>query len=195
MSALVISSHDVAASSPENVRFAPESGQTADHLGACASARTGCEQSQQKRLPLFDQLVGAGEQNERNGDTKRLGSNQVYNEIKTEALLTGRKFGFAQGDRTVNAKRATSHRLGISPSRGGERHKGGPFFLVLTAIGVVFGDIGTSPLYTLPVTLGATGHATPTASDVLGTLADLLGADGDSVAQIRRSRPVRRQRR
>jgi KUP system potassium uptake protein len=55
----------------------------------------------------------------------------------------------------VNAKRATSHRSGIGPSRGGERHKGGPFFLVLTALGVVFGDIGTSPLYTLPITLGA----------------------------------------
>ena len=68
----------------------------------------------------------------------------------------------------MNAKRATSHRSGIGPSPGGERHKGGPFFLVLTAIGVVFGDIGTSPLYTLPITLGATGHATPTASDVLG---------------------------
>jgi KUP system potassium uptake protein len=76
----------------------------------------------------------------------------------------------------VKAKRATSHRSGIGPSRGGERHKGGPFFLVLTAIGVVFGDIGTSPLYTLPVTLGATGHATPTASDVLGIVSLIFWA-------------------
>jgi hypothetical protein len=40
---------------------------------------------------LFDHLVGAREQHERNGDTNRLGSDQVYNEIETEALLTGRK--------------------------------------------------------------------------------------------------------
>ena len=76
----------------------------------------------------------------------------------------------------MNAKRATSHRSGIGPSRGGERHRAGPFFLVLTAIGVVFGDIGTSPLYTLPVTLGTTGHALPTASDVLGIVSLIFWA-------------------
>src|SRR5215472_13145976 len=65
---------------------------------------------------------------------------------------------------------------GVGPSSGGERHKGGPFFLVLTAIGVVFGDIGTSPLYTLPVTLGATGHALPTASEVLGIVSLIFWA-------------------
>ncbi|TMJ89401.1 MAG: hypothetical protein E6G76_08410, partial [Alphaproteobacteria bacterium] len=129
-----------------------------------------------KIASLFDHLVGAGEQRGRNGHTNRLSSDRVYNEIETEALLTGRKFGFAQGDKTVNAKRATSHRSGIGPSRGGERHKGGPFFLVLTAIGVVFGDIGTSPLYTLPVTLGTTGHALPTASDVLGVVSLIFWA-------------------
>ncbi len=76
----------------------------------------------------------------------------------------------------MNAKRATSHRSGVGRSSGGERHKGSPFFLVLTAIGVVFGDIGTSPLYTLPVTLGATGHALPTASDVLGIVSLIFWA-------------------
>ena len=48
-----------------------------------------------KIASLFDHLVGAREQHERNGDTNRLGSDRVYNEIETEALLTGRKFGFA----------------------------------------------------------------------------------------------------
>jgi KUP system potassium uptake protein len=66
----------------------------------------------------------------------------------------------------VNAKSAT--RLGAGPSRGAELHKGSPFFLALTAIGIVFGDIGTSPLYTFSVTLSATGHPEPTAGDVLG---------------------------
>jgi len=59
----------------------------------------------------------------------------------------------------VNAKRATSQKSAVAPSRGSEQHKGSPFFLALTAVGVVFGDIGTSPLYTLAVTLAATGQA------------------------------------
>ena len=40
-------------------------------------------------------------------------------------------------------------------------------FLALTALGVVFGDIGTSPLYAFSVALNATGHP-PSAADVLG---------------------------
>jgi len=40
-------------------------------------------------------------------------------------------------------------------------------FLALTALGVVFGDIGTSPLYTFSTALTATGHP-PLAAEVLG---------------------------
>jgi KUP system potassium uptake protein len=40
--------------------------------------------------------------------------------------------------------------------------------LTLTAIGIVFGDIGTSPLYAFSVALSATGKALPVAADVLG---------------------------
>ena len=76
----------------------------------------------------------------------------------------------------MNATSAASQRSGAAPSRGGELHKGSPAFLALTAIGVVFGDIGTSPLYTLSVTLGATGHALPTASDVLGIVSLIFWA-------------------
>ena len=76
----------------------------------------------------------------------------------------------------MNATSAASQRSGAAPSRGGELHKGSPVFLALTAIGVVFGDIGTSPLYTLSVTLGATGHALPTASDVLGIVSLIFWA-------------------
>ena len=39
--------------------------------------------------------------------------------------------------------------------------------LVVSALGVVFGDIGTSPLYTLSTVFGLTG-ANQTSSDVLG---------------------------
>jgi KUP system potassium uptake protein len=42
-------------------------------------------------------------------------------------------------------------------------------FLALTALGVVFGDIGTSPLYTFSIALTATGHA-PGRIEVLGVV-------------------------
>jgi KUP system potassium uptake protein len=48
------------------------------------------------------------------------------------------------------------------------RHNGNTWLLALTALGIVYGDIGTSPLYTFSVALNATGHAVPTATDVLG---------------------------
>jgi KUP system potassium uptake protein len=40
----------------------------------------------------------------------------------------------------------------------------------LGAVGVVYGDIGTSPLYALEQSLGATGHTPPTPAAVLGIL-------------------------
>src|SRR5262245_7641601 len=85
------------------------------------------------------------------------------------------RFASAQGARTVNAIRARSKRS-FAPSHGGELHKGSPAFLALTAIGVVFGDIGTSPLHTLSVTLGATGQAPPAAVDVLGIVSLIFWA-------------------
>jgi KUP system potassium uptake protein len=63
---------------------------------------------------------------------------------------------------------ATSAASGADRPRGGLHHAGNIWFLALTALGVVFGDIGTSPLCTFSVALGATGHAVPTAADVLG---------------------------
>jgi KUP system potassium uptake protein len=39
---------------------------------------------------------------------------------------------------------------------------------MLTALGVVFGDIGTSPLYAFQVALSGLGHPIPTAADVTG---------------------------
>ena len=55
-------------------------------------------------------------------------------------------------------------------------HKGSGWFLALTALGVVFGDIGTSPLYTFSVALSATGHSPPAATDVLGVVSLILWA-------------------
>jgi KUP system potassium uptake protein len=63
--------------------------------------------------------------------------------------------------------------------RAGERaphHHGNLGFLALTALGVVFGDIGTSPLYAFSVALGATGQTAPPAADVLGIVSLIFWA-------------------
>ncbi len=46
----------------------------------------------------------------------------------------------------------------------------------VTALGIVYGDIGTSPLYALQNAFGATGHATPTPGDVLGLVSLIFWA-------------------
>jgi KUP system potassium uptake protein len=46
----------------------------------------------------------------------------------------------------------------------------------ITALGIVYGDIGTSPLYALQNALAATGHATPTHGDVLGLVSLIFWA-------------------
>ena len=61
-------------------------------------------------------------------------------------------------------------------STGQQVHKGSGWFLALTALGVVFGDIGTSPLYTFSVALNATGHTPPNAADVLGVVSLIFWA-------------------
>src|SRR5271169_499194 len=55
-------------------------------------------------------------------------------------------------------------------------HAGSPWFLALTALGVVFGDIGTSPLYAFQVALSGLGHPNPTAAEVLGIVSLTLWA-------------------
>jgi KUP system potassium uptake protein len=54
-------------------------------------------------------------------------------------------------------------------------HAGSPWFLALTALGVVFGDIGTSPLYAFQVALIGVGHS-PAAAEVLGIVSLILWA-------------------
>src|SRR5258707_6432383 len=55
-------------------------------------------------------------------------------------------------------------------------HAGSPWFLALTALGVVYGDIGTSPLYAFQVALAGIGHPVPTAADVLGVVSLIFWA-------------------
>ncbi len=55
-------------------------------------------------------------------------------------------------------------------------HAGSPWFLALTALGVVYGDIGTSPLYAFQVALAGIGHSLPTAAEVLGIVSLIFWA-------------------
>ena len=63
----------------------------------------------------------------------------------------------------------TSLPQGVAALRHG--HAGA---LALSALGVVFGDIGTSPLYTLKVVLGASGAQTADRAIVLGSLSLII---------------------
>jgi KUP system potassium uptake protein len=55
------------------------------------------------------------------------------------------------------------------PGRDKSRHHtSSAWFLALTALGVVYGDIGTSPLYAFQVALTGLGHRVPTETDVFG---------------------------
>jgi KUP system potassium uptake protein len=55
-------------------------------------------------------------------------------------------------------------------------HAGSPWFLALTALGVVYGDIGTSPLYAFQVALSGLGHPVPAAAEVLGIVSLIFWA-------------------
>ena len=55
-------------------------------------------------------------------------------------------------------------------------HAGKPWSLTLAALGVVYGDIGTSPLYAFQIALAGTGHSPPTSQDVLGIVSLIFWA-------------------
>ena len=72
----------------------------------------------------------------------------------------------------------------------------GPAWLAaeVGALGVVFGDIGTSPLYAFKTALGALGTSQPSVADVLGLLSLVVWALTLSVTlEIRQRRLARRQ--
>jgi len=95
-------------------------------------------------------------------------------------LLTGRvlglsldQFGPSKGNRAIARAAAITAR---AAPEAAEHHAGSIGFLALTAIGVVFGDIGTSPLYAFSIALNATGHAVPTPADAIGIVSLIFWA-------------------
>jgi len=63
--------------------------------------------------------------------------------------------------------------ISAKPNKGGTASKSGLAAMGLSALGIVFGDIGTSPPYTLKTILNMTG-GTPAPFVVLGTLSLIL---------------------
>ncbi len=102
----------------------------------------------------------------------------VSDPVSRSAWIGSRPEGSSTIDTQVNA--APSHRRDARSAvhRAGSavHHAGGLGFLALTAIGVVFGDIGTSPLYAFSIALNATGHAVPTPADVRGVVSLIFWA-------------------
>jgi len=83
----------------------------------------------------------------------------------------------AAGEQPYSASDAPRHGTGDAPRRGGGEarpprgRQAGLALLTLGALGVVFGDIGTSPLYALQTVFSADGHAVKaTSDDVYGVL-------------------------
>src|SRR6202165_946121 len=74
-----------------------------------------------------------------------------------------------------SARRCEPQRVGATPpvARGARPVKRGGILLGLSALGIVFGDIGTSPLYTLKTVLNLTG-ANPAPQAILGVLSLIL---------------------
>ena len=66
--------------------------------------------------------------------------------------------------------------LALADQPNHAQHAGSPWFLALTALGVVYGDIGTSPLYACQVALTGIGHPVPTPADVLGIVSLIFWA-------------------
>jgi KUP system potassium uptake protein len=63
------------------------------------------------------------------------------------------------------------------PGQGTDaRHLGNPWFLALTALGIVYGDIGTSPLYAFQVALAGIGHPVPAPYEVFGIVSLIFWA-------------------
>lgn len=73
-----------------------------------------------------------------------------------------------------------SHTAAVEPAEHAphSHHGAGKSWFVpaVTALGIVYGDIGTSPMYALQVALGSTGHAVPTPTDVLGIVSLIFWA-------------------
>ena len=64
----------------------------------------------------------------------------------------------------------------VSSSHETSPHPAGWLVPAITAVGIVYGDIGTSPLYALKVALADTGHAIPLRQEVFGIVSLIFWA-------------------
>ena len=110
-------------------------------------------------------------------------------------LPTGQTGGVTDSEAADDADVEVATEQDAKSGRGAHpaAHSGGLIGLAVGAIGIVFGDIGTSPLYAMQTVFSIDGHAVkPTNSDVLRCdLADLLVGDAGRVGEVRRADPAR----
>src|SRR5450759_5351834 len=61
-----------------------------------------------------------------------------------------------------------------APGHGADTHSGGAIALIIGAIGIVFGDIGTSPLYTITECLNLDHGVAPQRGNVFGVVSLII---------------------
>lgn len=82
----------------------------------------------------------------------------------------------AKTDAPVQNGGGIQGRIQVDAAAQGQSHGSTLLGLTLVALGIVYGDIGTSPLYAFQVALAGTGHAVPTQNDILGVLGLIIYA-------------------
>jgi KUP system potassium uptake protein len=82
-----------------------------------------------------------------------------------------------KGERMSQSELAAADQLETAGPAPSQHHPSRKWFLpAITALGIVYGDIGTSPLYAFQNALSATGHDVPTHGDVLGLVSLIFWA-------------------
>ena len=102
-----------------------------------------------------------------------LGSELSVDALTSNAAVAHVKAAVTQADSDRNRAAPQGDTAGARPSHP---HAASTGSLALTAVGIVFGDIGTSPLYAFSVALSGTGRALPVAADVLGIVSLIFWA-------------------
>jgi KUP system potassium uptake protein len=88
---------------------------------------------------------------------------RILRHVRPQGVVPGKGRGMAE--------QAESPPAAAESDEGGSTHRSGAGALVLAALGVVFGDIGTSPLYALQTVFSLDhGQVRPTPDDVFGVI-------------------------
>ena len=104
-----------------------------------------------------------------------LGSESSVDALTSNVAVAHVKAAVTQADSDRTRAAPQGDTAGARPSQPHAASTGSGS-MALTAVGIVFGDIGTSPLYAFSVALSGTGRALPVAADVLGIVSLIFWA-------------------